>query len=222
MNQTDNGTILYRDELLRKLLHLCSLSIPIVFYFIPRETSIIILAVLTILALTLDLGRYMSSGLGKLFYSFFGFMLRKHELDTKKKNLNGATYVFISALLTAIIFPKVIFVTAFTILIISDSMAALIGRRFGKHKFLSKSLEGTLAFFVSAVIVCLITPKIDGCLTEYIIAIIASAIGAIVENVSFGLADDNLSIPMSVGFAMWGLYYLLLPNLTLVFPNVPL
>ncbi|MEJ2615817.1 MAG: dolichol kinase, partial [Ignavibacteriaceae bacterium] len=102
------------------------------------------------------------------------------------------------------------------ILIISDSVAALIGRKYGRHKFLSKSLEGTLAFFVSAIIVVLFTPKVEGVFSEYLIGIIAAAIGAIVENISFGFADDNLSIPISIGLSMWLLYAVLLPNLQLI------
>ena len=222
MNQTDHGTIQYRDELVRKLIHLCSLSMPVIYYFISRDLAIIIIGSLSVFALTLDLGRYFSEGLGKLFYKFFGFMLRKHEMDSRKKNLNGATYVLISALLTVLIFPKVIFINAFAILIISDTMAALIGRKYGRHKFLAKSLEGTLAFFVSAVIVCMLTPKIEGSIVEYGIAIFAAAVGAIIENISFGWADDNLSIPMSIGFTMWALYALLLPGLNLVIKNAPM
>jgi dolichol kinase len=120
-----------------------------------------------------------------------------------------------------LIFPKVIFISAFSILIVSDSLAALIGRKFGKHKFLSKSLEGTLTFFVSACIVILFTPKVGGFSEEYLIGFIAAFVGAIVENISFKLVDDNLSIPLSVGFTMWGLYLALLPNLELTLSNVP-
>jgi dolichol kinase len=221
MNQIDNGTIHYRDELVRKLIHLCSLAIPTIYYFIPKSTGIIILAVLAFIALVLDLGRYVSPGVGKIFYKTFGFLLRKHEVDLKKRNLNGATYVLISALISIIIFPKIIFITAFTILIISDSMAALIGRKFGRHRFLSKSFEGTLTFFISAIIVVLLTPKVEGHILEYVIGFIAAAVGAIVENISFGLADDNLSIPLSIGLTMWLLYYLMLPELQLILPNVP-
>ena len=221
MTQIDNGTIQYRDELFRKLIHLTSLSIPIVYYFISTETAALILGILAVVALTLDLGRYLHPETGKIFYKIFGFLLRKHELDHKKKNLNGATYVLISALISVLIFPKVIFISAFSILIISDSSAALIGRKFGKRKFLSKSLEGTLAFFVSACIVILFTPKVSGFFEEYLIGFIASFVGAIIENISFKLVDDNLSIPLSVGFTMWGLYLAILPNLELTLSNVP-
>ncbi|GIK60202.1 MAG: dolichol kinase [Ignavibacteriota bacterium] len=220
MTQIDNGTIQYKDELFRKLIHLTSLSIPIVYYFITAKTAAIILGILTAAALIIDLSRYLHPETGKIFYKFFGFLLREHELDHKKKNLNGATYVLISALISVLIFPKVIFISAFSILIISDSLAALIGRKFGKHKFLSKSFEGTLTFFISACIVILFTPKIGGFLEEYLIGFIAAFVGAIVENISFRLIDDNLSIPLSVGFTMWGLYLALLPNLELTLSNV--
>jgi dolichol kinase len=221
MTPTDNGTIHYRDELVRKLIHLFSLSIPIIYYFISRSDGILILGIMTFMALILDLGRYLSPAVGKVFYQIFGFMLRRHELDTRKKNLNGATYVLISALICVILFPKVLFITAFTILIISDSMAALIGRKFGKHKLLSKSLEGTLAFFISASIVVFLTPKYNDLPVEYLIGIIAAAVGAIVENISFGFADDNLAIPISIGFTMWLLYMALLPELQIVLPILP-
>ena len=221
MTLIDNGDINYRDEIVRKLIHLCSLSIPIIYYFIPQSTAIIILSIITAAAIILDVLRHYSTSVGKLFYMIFGFLLRKHEVDGSKKNLNGATYVFISALVSVIIFPKVLFLTAFPILIISDSTAALIGRKFGRHKFLAKSLEGTLAFFISASIVVLLTPKLNWSITEYLIGIMAAAIGAIVENISFGLADDNLTIPISVGLSMWLLYILMFPGLQLILPNVP-
>ena len=221
MTQIDNGTIHYRDELVRKLIHLFSLSIPVIYYFIPSTTSIKILASLTVFALIVDGGRFISKSFAKLFYKLFGFLLRKHELDNEKKNLTGATYVLLSALVCALIFPKVIFVTAFTILIISDTMAALIGRKFGKIKFLRKSLEGTLSFFISASIVILITPKVAGFPMEYIIGVIAAFVGAIVENISYGIADDNLSVPVSVGLTMLVLYLIIFPNLDLVLHNVP-
>ena len=56
---------------------------------------------------------------------------------------------------------------------------------------------------------------------EYVIGFIAAFVGAIVENISYGLADDNLSIPISVGLTMWALYAIFFPNLNLVLQNVP-
>jgi len=221
MTTIDKGTINYRDEIIRKLIHLCSLSIPIAYYFIPRNEALLILSILTIFVITIDLLRYFSPATAKIFYSFFGFLLRKHEKDNKNKALNGASYVLLSAIICIVLFPKVFFITAFGILIISDSMAALVGRKFGRHKLLKKSLEGTLAFFISAIIVVLITPKITGNIYEYLIGFFAAFIAAIVENISYGWIDDNLSIPITIGFIMWVMYIIFLPNITLILPNVP-
>ncbi|MCH8326492.1 MAG: dolichol kinase [Bacteroidetes bacterium] len=221
MTINDNGIINYRDEVVRKLIHLCSLSIPIVYYFISKHNALIILSVLTFVFFTIDILRYFSPALAKIFYSIFGFLLRKHEKDNNKKNLNGATYVLLSATICVFLFPKIFFLTAFGVLIISDSMAALVGRKFGKHKFLRKSLEGTLAFFISAIMVVLLSPKITGENYEYLIGFLAVGTGAIVENISYGWIDDNLSVPVTIGFIMWALYIIVLPNVTLIIPNVP-
>jgi len=108
-----------------------------------------------------------------------------------------------------------------TVLIFGDIFAALIGRKFGRHKFLFKSLEGTTAFFIFGSLVMLVTPKIESNLTEYLIGFAAVAISAIVENISYGWADDNLTIPISVCITMAILYEIFLPNLQLILPNVP-
>ncbi|MBI1938410.1 MAG: dolichol kinase [Ignavibacteriales bacterium] len=221
MTATDRATIDYQSEVLRKAIHLCSLSIPIVYYFITRELALMLLVPLTFLSLILDLGRYYFKPFSNFFYKFFGFLLRNHEKDEKKKNLNGATYVLISAVLVIVIFPKVFVVTSFAVLIIGDMSAALIGRKFGQTQFLFKSLEGTLAFFVFSCVVVLLTPKVEGSLTEFVIGFIAVGVGAIAENLSGSWADDNLTIPVSIGITMWILYALLLPHAALVLPNVP-
>lgn len=213
MLNNNNATFDYKTEVLRKSIHLCSLSIPILYYFITKELALLVLVPLTIFSITLDLSRYYFPSLGKIFYKFFGFMLREHEKNNNKKTLNGASYVFISATIVILFFPKIFVITGFTILIISDILAALIGRKFGKHKFLFKSFEGTLAFFISAIIVVFFTPKIEYLPIEYGIGIFAAFIGAIAENVSYGWADDNFTIPISIGAVMWLLYSILLPGL---------
>ncbi len=144
---------------------------------------------------------------------FFGFLLRRHELNARRRRLNGATYVLLSATLCIWLFPKIIVITAFAILIISDTSAALIGRKFGRHPFLGKSLEGTTAFFVSGLLVVALAPKIAYLPAEYLIGVLAAALGAVVEALSGDVIDDNLSIPISISLAMWGLYLLLLPAL---------
>jgi len=217
----DRGTINYRDEILRKGIHMISLSIPIVYYFITKELALYILVPVMLFSLTIDYGRYYSKTIEEFVKKFFGFLMRKHEWDKKKKNLSGATYVLISAVFVVIVFPKVFVITGFAVLIIGDVAAALIGRRYGTTKFLFKSLQGTLAFFVFSCFVVLAAPKIDGTIAEYLIGFFAVAVGAIAENISGTWADDNFTIPVSVCITMWLLYIAFLPNLSLILPNVP-
>ncbi len=217
----DKGNIDYKAELLRKSIHLLSLSIAIVYYFITRELALTMLIPLTLISLVLDLARYLFPAYRNFLYSYFGFMLREHEINSKQITLSGATYVLIAALVTVIFFPKVFVILGIAVLIFGDIFAALIGRKFGRHKFLFKSLEGTTAFIVFGTLVMLVTPKIEGGLTEYLIGFVAVVVSGIVENISYGWADDNLTIPISVCGTMAILYSIYLPNLELVLPNVP-
>jgi len=222
MTASERGTIDYKSEVVRKLIHLVSLSIPIVYYYITKELALSILVPLTIFSLLVDYGRYYHKALSEVVYKIFGFLLRKHERDAKKKNLNGATYVLLSAVVVILLFSKVFVVTSFTVLIVGDIAAALIGRKFGKTKFIYKSLQGTLAFFVFSCIAIIFTPKLQNSLTEYLILIFAVAVGAIAENVSGEWADDNFMIPITMCITMWILYALFLPGLSLILPNVPI
>ncbi|MBI4429438.1 MAG: dolichol kinase [Ignavibacteriales bacterium] len=201
----------YRHELVRKTIHLTSLSIPTVYYFITKEQALWILGPMLAAFLVTDIARHYIPSVAQWFYRTFGWLLRRHEQDGKRKRLNGATYVLISAVLCVLIFPKVITVTAFAILIISDSTSALIGRKYGKKPFFGKSREGSAAFFVSAILVVLVAPKIEGRIVEYSIGFAGAAVGALVESISVRI-DDNLTIPISISLAMWGLYTLLLPS----------
>lgn len=210
----DGANIEYRAEIARKGIHLTSLSIPIIYNFIERDLALMLLVPVTLSFLTVDLLRYYHRPTADLFYRIFRFMLRKHEQDEQAKRLNGASNVLIAATLCVIIFPKLIVLTAFSILIVSDSFAALIGRKFGKRKFFRKSLEGSLAFFFFALLVIAVTPKIEYAPGEYLIGAVAALAGMFAEAASWKI-DDNLSIPFSVGIVMWALYLLLYPSVNL-------
>jgi dolichol kinase len=202
----------YSGEVVRKAIHLSSLSIPIVYSFISTTTALLILVPLTLVFGLADLARLLSPRFRILYHAWFGWLLRAHEKSQDEKRLNGATYVLLSATIGILLFPKVIIITAFAILIVSDSVAALVGRRFGRHPFLKKSFEGTFAFFISAVAVVCLAPKISYIPAEYLIGIAAAFLGAIVEALPIPL-DDNLSIPFSIGAAMWLMYGTFLPTL---------
>ncbi len=199
--------ISYNQEILRKLIHLFSLSIPIVYYHIDKVTALSILFPLALLAVSLD---FLSKGENKFaefIQHWLGKMMRAHEKKKDKIVLNGASWVLISAYLTVLIFPKIIAVTGFAILIISDLTAALIGRKFGKHSLFNKSWEGTLSFMVSAIMVVIFVGTMTNAPWVFYIA---GAVGAIVAGfveaaAKILKADDNLTIPLSFGVVVLSL-----------------
>jgi dolichol kinase len=208
------ATIEYKHELVRKAIHMCSLSIPIIYYFITKEQALKLLAPVMLVFLAVDIARHYSEVVSRWFYESFGWLLRRHEQAGAAKRLSGATNVLLSACFCVLVFPKIITINAFAVLIISDTTSALIGRRFGKKGFLRKSLVGSIAFFVSAVAVIAVAPKIAGIPAEYAIGACACAVGTVVEAASVRI-DDNLSIPISIGLTMWLLYAWVIPSLDL-------
>lgn len=214
MTGTHAARTSYGAEIVRKSIHLGSLSIPIIYAFLTKETALTILVPLTVAFVAGDLFRMFHAPTGRLFHRLFGPLLRAHELNHKGRRLTGSSYVLISATLCIWLFPKVIFLTAFSILIISDSAAALIGRRFGRRPFLAKSLEGTTAFFLSALVVVALAPKVQFLPAEYVIGAVGALTGTIVEAAPQAI-DDNLSLPLAIGAVMWLLYALLLPTLNI-------
>ncbi len=200
----------FRKEVIRKAIHFSSISIPIFYLLTPRETALIVSAALTVVALSLDLGRHYYPPLFRIYHAVFGPLLRSHESDARQKRLNGATYVLIAATVSIFIFPKLIALPSFLILIVSDLAAALVGRRYGRRKFFGKSVEGSAAFFVTALIIIAATPKVGYSAAEYAVGAAAALVGTVVEASPTGI-DDNLSVPLSVGLALWAGYAFLLP-----------
>ncbi|MCF8259231.1 MAG: SEC59/DGK1/VTE5 family protein [Melioribacteraceae bacterium] len=221
MTKNDPGSIDYKFELMRKGIHLCSLSFAVGYYYLSTELMLQILIPLTAFSLLIDFGRHYFTPLGDLFNRLFGSLLREHEKDTIKKNLSGASYVFLGVLITVIIFPKPFAILAIASLILCDLAAALVGRRFGKTKFLAKSLEGTLTFFIVGLVLVFLTPNVTTYPVEYLFAAIAIAVGALSENISYGFLDDNFAIPLSIGGTLWVLFTIFLPDVAIIYPNVP-
>lgn len=197
--------ISFQQEMLRKTIHLTSLAIPIIYIFVDRYFALSILIPMALIAVVIDVLSKKNVKFRELFINFFGEMLRKHEKKKKKFTLNGASWVLISACIMVFVFPKIIAITAFSILILSDISAALIGRKFGKNKLFNKTWEGTTAFIIVALIVVFIYGLIFSAPQAFFVfGILSAIISGFVEAASKKLKlDDNLTIPVSAGFILW-------------------
>jgi len=197
--------ISYRHEVLRKGIHMCSLSIPVIYFYLDKFTAALILGILAATAIIIDVVTKLSPQMREVYFKIFGGILRRHEKFDKRILLNGASWVLISAFLTVLIFPKLIAITALAVLVISDIAAALFGRKFGKTPFFDKSLEGSTAFFISGALVVSYISFMNGLpVYFYLFGIISVIAAAVIEAASTVLKmDDNLSVPMSIGVILW-------------------
>ncbi len=182
----------YKNEILRKIIHLFDSIIPLSLFFIPKETLLFFLAPITFIFILLDIGRHHIFYLGKLYSTFFNIVTR--DIEKKKNNVTGASYYLLGCLIVVYFFDDLdIIMASLLIMSISDSFAALVGVKFGKTKIYGrKSLEGSFAFFISTIIILYI---FINNLTSFEFVIISLLI-TFVELLSFYKINDNLTIPV--------------------------
>lgn len=201
----------YHNELARKAIHICSIAIPLIYYHIPQKLALVLLTILFLGFFIVDFAKMFAPPIAAWYFKTFGSLLRPHEKDQTKKRFNGATFVTLSALLTVAIFPKIIAIAAFAILIVADTAAALVGRKFGKHKLFSKTLEGSIAFLIAAIAVVLLTPNLN-----VVIGIGLALVATVAEVVPLKIGDytidDNLTIPLSSAAFAYLCYWIFLPS----------
>lgn len=181
-------------ELDRKVVHFGSLIIPVSLYLLPLSIGRPLVLALAVIVLMVDVVRLHVPQVRTVFYFLFGRILREHE----RFNLLGATYLLLSCLICIYAFEKSIAVTCLAFLVVGDTMAALIGRRWGRTKILDKSLEGSLACLVSCLAIGFLYPGPE--LTPGMV-VAGSLVATIFELLPIPL-DDNMRIPLSAGFAM--------------------
>jgi dolichol kinase len=114
----------------------------------------------------------------------------------------------IAVLLTILSVPKLAALIAIYTLAIADPLAAIVGIRFGRRRLtVNRSLEGSLAFCGASVAIAALVLRWGTASPPLPIGAAAATIGVIAA--VFELAplrvDDNLTIPIVVGFATWGI-----------------
>lgn len=186
----------YGGEIKRKFFHLSSLSIPILYTWVPKEIAVVALLAATLVFFGIDMLRFYSVRFRKVFHILTDSVIREKE----HHSFTGSTWILLGSTLCVAVFPKAIAQAAVTFIVIGDIAAALIGRKWGRHRiFGGKSLEGTVAFAVSTIIAGFCIP---GLTPQMIIP--GAVLGAVVEVAPIPL-DDNFTVPIAVGLLMLGI-----------------
>ncbi|MEK6733970.1 MAG: hypothetical protein AABY27_02550 [Pseudomonadota bacterium] len=191
----------FKEEILRKLVHFSSLWIPFLYFYNSTAFMLRILISLSILALSLDISKKFIPSLNILIKKLMGSIMREEEKSSN--SLSGATYLLVASTLTIAFFPKEIAIFSLSILVISDSMAAIIGKKYGRIHFMNKSLEGSLSFAASAYAIYYYFANYLEFNLPFKATLIAIFFGTIAEAFAKKIhLDDNLLIPLSISFSL--------------------
>jgi len=208
---SDSGagaTISFRQELLRKGVHLSSLWMAALIMIWPGDEKALFYFFLVCLILNLFCEFAYARRvpvLAPLYGFLFGRMLRK-EPGPDDWVVSGSPPVFLAAALTTLLFPRFIAAASLGVMLTADTAAALIGRRFGRHRLNGgKSLEGSLAFFATGVLFAFAVLLLAGEFSWRMLGWTAAGVflASLAELFQKQLRlDDNLTIPLSCGAVM--------------------
>jgi dolichol kinase len=182
-----------KDEAPRKAIHLSSISIPLGMLYLPLVWGRRILIVIALTHLVVDLVKIHQPKARSYFTAFFGHLIRRHEHG----GITSSTYLVISALLATYLFEREVAAAALVFLIVGDTLAAIVGKAWGRTRIFDKTLEGFLAGFVTSLAAAwLIVPVIP-----LPALAIAALVAAIVEILPIPV-DDNFRIPLVAGLVL--------------------
>ena len=200
--------ISYPEEIKRKGVHLSSLWMVAATLLLGRYQWISCLLFGALLLLTLVSEHDYANGgkyLGRLYGQLFGRMLR-NEVKPGQWIVSGGAPVLAAALLVNLLFVPFIAAAAMAVMLTGDAAAALIGRKFGKHKTVNgKSWEGFFAFIIVGYGAMAAVLAIVGAQERYFLWGIGGVIlAAVAELFQKQLkVDDNFSIPLCSGAVLF-------------------
>lgn len=191
-----------KKEFYRKAIHLSSLWIPLFIYLAHPGVSVTLFGLLLAGDLILEYANFKRYPWARLLFGkLFAKTLRNKETVRARFEATGSMYVLAAAIICTILFSKPIAVIALSVMLISDTAAALFGKAYGSRKlYKNKSLEGTTAFFVSALIVNMVCAPLYPFGAASVIACVAATLVEMFEDKLE--IDDNFSIPVVVGIIL--------------------
>ena len=192
----------FRKEIYRKAIHLSSLWIPVVIYLTHSGFAVALFASLLVGDVVFEYANFRRYPWARaIFRVLFSRTMRNQETIHANFCASGSMYVLAAAIVCVILFSKPVAMVAMTVMLISDTAAALFGKAYGSRKlYKNKSLEGASAFFVSALVVNMLYAPIY---QFNVASVVACALATLVEIFEDKLdIDDNFSVPLVVGMAL--------------------
>ena len=179
-------------ELTRKVVHIGSGNVILLAWWLDISRSVIVSAAIIAAAIAI--------------LSYLVPILPSIE-SVGRKSFGTLFYAISMGVLAACFWQSTPEYAVIGILVMAwgDGMAAIIGQRFGKHKYqignITKSWEGSLAMTAAALIVTgtVLTLVVGNSWQTWTIALVVAAIATVAEAFS-KVGIDNLTVPLASGF----------------------
>ena len=127
----NNALRSYNNEVFRKFIHISSLAIPLIYFYIDYTSFIICVSAITLF--TFVINSFYNKYFSKLRYinTALSFVLRPYEPN----GIWGASYLILGFLIITLLYNKNIVIISMLITSLSDSVAAIVGIKYGIVRF---------------------------------------------------------------------------------------
>lgn len=182
----------------RKFFHfLGGLGLLSLYYLLGRRDALICYAVFVLAVFAIDMTRLRITALKRFMQERFSSFIRENEAN----NLTGTGPYVLGVGLSFFFYRADLATAAVLFLACGDVTATAIGERFGRTKLVGKkSLEGTVAFFIAAILSGMMLHLVF-IQVPFGILLFGALVAAGVELLPLPL-NDNLLIPLVSGGVM--------------------
>ncbi len=173
------------------------IAFPVLYYFTPNKiiVEMLLLYLLGIMT-TLEVMRYISPNLWRTIAEH-----SKGILKVRQGMITGTTALLISNIIVIAFFDKQVAIVSLMYMLFGDTASAIIGTKYGKVKMGDKTLEGSLAFFITAMIIALIFGQWSGVRIHLIILIFGAIAATVTEALPLKI-NDNLTVALAAAIVM--------------------
>ncbi len=203
MDQVQNIGMARRSDIhfMRRFWHILVGTICLFLYYY-FHTSIMLWGEISlgiaIFGFLIDFYRLKNESLNLWLSKNFGPLMRRSE----KLSFSGLPFYALGVGLSILFYESHIAILSILFLIYADPIASIIGVKFGRERLLpNKTLQGTLAAFLTALLIAIVYLAINKIHSPNIIlfCFLGAIAAAISELMSSFNIDDNLTIPVVSG-----------------------
>jgi len=168
---------------------------PLVYFFSPnRVITEMLLFYLIGMMTVIEIMRHLSPDIWKVMVDHSHGILRE-----KEGFITGTMALLLSNAIVIAFFDKWVAIISLLFMLFGDTSASIIGSKYGQVKMGDKTLEGSLSFFITTVILSLLFYKWVP--IHLAILLIGSVVATVIEALPLRI-NDNLTVAIGSAIAM--------------------